>query len=292
MLEKPDCRAVSHAQVPCRVHQQVRLRGHPADAPAFLRRLQNPAVIAALGNHARVAFPYPVVLVRVGGKAMPALFVQHVREPRVVPPGHLLHQRVLRPAHDELLPDGGMHMFRVERKPDFGAGFADGGAQDVQRAVGDAFRLLHPAVRQALHGLEAGHVVQPVKDKERAVGAADFRLQAGVEPAQPQAADLIVEQALHAVLDALLHLAGAEHADGLLHAQEQQNNGERLRLGAAAAAVKHLVAVRLKQPLEGFGYLRVNHRRRPSAVAAQASAGFHAPQGRRPDRTFPAAPCP
>ena len=151
--------------------------------------------------------------------------------------------------------------FGVERNPYLAALFADGWDQDVPGQAADGLRFLHPAHVHAFKRLDVGRVVFQANEREfRAVGPADGGLGDVVEPQQPQRFDLVAQQLVDGILDAGLVLTGAQHADGLFDALNQQRPGNAPRLGAASPAVQHFVTAGSKQPLQLDRKLRVGSR--------------------------------
>jgi hypothetical protein len=69
-----------------------------------------------------------------------------------------------------------------------------------------------------------------------AVGAANLCVCRRVEVTKAKTLDLVVEKALHAVLDGLLNLASAQDAQATLRGQQQQRRRHRPGLAAASPA--------------------------------------------------------
>ena len=244
-LRQDDRHRVIPPQIPYRVHFQQRIEWHQPDAPRLLSLGDLVEVDRAIhGRHAS-AFPdVPVLRCRHLRLGVQALKFQLVREPRVVAVVHLDDDGPGRRIGHEPLIGRVRLQLRVERDPDLGFWLADGGNQDVPALFADGLSLLHPHKVAALERLDRVHRVR-LQAAEHGIGAsgraADLRFKDLEQCAKPERANLIGQQRVNRLLQALLHLAGAQHAAARRSHPQHDGAGHAPRLSGPAPAVHDLV---------------------------------------------------
>ena len=244
-LRQDDRHRVIPPQIPYRVHFQQRIEWHQPDAPRLLSLGDLVEVDRAIhGRHAS-AFPdVPVLRCRHLRLGVQALQFQLVREPRVVAVVHLDDDGPGRRIGHEPLIGRVRLQLRVERDPDLGFWLADGGNQDVPALFTDRLGFLNPHQIAALKRLDRVHRVR-LQAAEHGIGAsgraADLSLKDLEQRAKTKRADLIGQQRVNRLLQALLHLARTQHPAARGRHAQHDGTGYAPRLARAAPAMHDLV---------------------------------------------------
>ena len=206
----------------------------------------------------RLALALPDVRIVVAlhrGLCVQPLSLQHARESPVVVPVHLDAHAVGPLLGNKPLIRLIALKLRVEAHPYLRAILADRRNQDVPTSLADRLCFFAPAHIHAFKRLQAFRrlIAQAAEVERRPVLPAYLGGQNLVERGQAQRLDLILQQLVHRLLDALLHLSRAKHSQRLVAAHDEQCACEAPRLAGASPASCALDARRLEQEPQLLG---------------------------------------
>ncbi len=208
------------ADVRVKPHDQVWLFSHKTYTPLVARRLQVPGEISAFDNRDIITIPDVIILLGLHSDTVLSLLLQLGRKPGVVFPPSIdddCARWLLRP-HEHAVHRVSLQPWIV-RPPHLRARCAHGGAIQVDAVLRRAVGLFPPTALEPLQRLDAvGRVVlHALEHDDAAAGRLDLGFQNLEQARHAESLDLVLDQQLHRVLEALLHLTNTGGSRAWMH---------------------------------------------------------------------------
>src|SRR5258706_7126567 len=252
LLHEPDGRVVRSADVPVSAYSSLMLVGDIADTILGSYLPQLLGINRALQHLQAVALPDVQVVVIITLLIQFHFCAQDFWKPRIVSPCHLDHERggQVSIQHESLVGVVGFQL-RVEGHYYFAVGLAYSRNKNAPTSTTHFVRLFHPAVINALVGLDfAAVILNSLEGESSSVLADDLICLDLVEAGQAKGLNLVREQLMNALSNRILQLSAAENSDRSAGALKQQPASDSPRSPRASPAPEDLRPLRLKEALE------------------------------------------